>query len=329
MAMKIGKLSNDELKKYILDNINLSRKEVINGAGIGADTAVMDFEGNLVVASTDPITATGKNIGSLAINIACNDIACQGAEPIGVLISALIPPSADLEDLKVIIQDAQVQCKKLNVDIVGGHTEVTDVVKQIVLTTTALGKLNKDLKMDCSKINSSDIIAISKDIAIEGTSILYTEKRKELEDLLSLREKEELESYIDLLSVLPESKIAMKHGVKFMHDVTEGGIYGALVETAKFIGKNIEVEKDLIPIKTSSKKIVDYFKIDPYRLISSGSMIFILAEENFKKFKRECCDNKIKITKIGHIKDGENLTIISDKVETLKEVNRDELYKAL
>ena len=70
--MKIGKLSNDELQQIIFRHLKSVRKEVLISPGIGEDCAVVDMgSGNLVI-STDPITGTAKNIGKLAVHIACN-----------------------------------------------------------------------------------------------------------------------------------------------------------------------------------------------------------------------------------------------------------------
>lgn len=55
------------------------------------------------------------------------------------------------------------------------------------------------------------------------------------------------------LSVLREAKIAVDFNVKYMHDVTEGGIYGALWECSEAIGKGIEVDNIKIPVKDVTK----------------------------------------------------------------------------
>ncbi|MDO5040785.1 MAG: AIR synthase related protein [Peptoniphilus sp.] len=328
--MKIGKLTNEQLKEYIFKNIDLKRKEVLHGGGVGADTAVMDFGGDLIVASTDPITGADKNLGILSINVAINDVVSQGADPVGVLLSVLIPPDVELNRLKEIIVEANEECNKLNLDIIGGHTEVTDAVNRIIITATAIGRVQREDLPDYTKIEEGDIVAISKHIAIEGSSIIYSNKKDELKSILTESEIDELEHSINLLSVLEEAAISVKYGVKHMHDITEGGVYGALTETSKLIEKNIVINKNDIPVKTSTLKIAQHFNLDVHRLISSGSMIFIMPEKNFDDFKEECQSRDILITKIGEIKEGENLTVVSDEGEiVLSEISPDELYRLL
>ena len=237
--MDIGKVSNNDLEKYVFKNINSHRKEVLTKSSIGIDTAVLDFNGDLIVTSVDPITGANKNLGYLAINISVNDVSCQGADPVGVLISILLPAESKLEDLNKIMEDADRACRQNNLEIIGGHTEVTDAVNKIVLTTTVIARVNKNKMPDISSIKVGDVIAVSKDIGLEGTSIILEEKGNEFLSEDDLR-KESID--IKDLSVLREAKIAVDFNVKYMHDVTEGGIYGALWECSEAIGKGIEVD---------------------------------------------------------------------------------------
>ena len=52
------------------------------GAGVGEDCAALKLApGETLILSTDPITGTAKDIGSLAMQITLNDLASSGAEP--------------------------------------------------------------------------------------------------------------------------------------------------------------------------------------------------------------------------------------------------------
>ena len=66
------------------------RPEVVLGAGVGEDCAAVKLaEDETLVMSTDPITGTAQDIGTLAIQITANDLASAGAEPVGVLLYCL------------------------------------------------------------------------------------------------------------------------------------------------------------------------------------------------------------------------------------------------
>lgn len=69
---------------------------------------------------------------------------------------------------------------------------------------------------------------MTKWAGLEGSAIIAAEKRDVLEQTLPAHLIDTAESFLKHISVVPEAKIAMQHGVHAMHDVTEGGIFGAL-----------------------------------------------------------------------------------------------------
>lgn len=329
LILEIGKLKTELLEKYIFNNLSSNREEVIIKSGTGLDNAVMDFGGDLIVASTDPITGASKNIGSLAINVSVNDVSCQGADPVGVLMTVLIPPSATLEDLKEIVEDANKTAKKLNVDIIGGHTEITDAVNKILISTTVLGRVDKKVMPDPKSIKAGDVVAVSKYLGIEGTSIIAHDK-DEVSEILREEELKFAKSLADDISVLKEARLATKYGVKHMHDITEGGLYGALWETGVALGHGLRAYYEEIPLLDETKKIAEFYGLDPMRLISSGSMLMIFDKDKFIDFKYEADKRGIKITKIGEVIDDKiTEVIVGDEVISLSEPGSDELYKVV
>lgn len=326
--MNVGKISNEDLKKYVFDNLHGRRSEVINGPNVGMDTSVIDFDGDLIVLSMDPITGTTKDIGKLSINISCNDVSCERAEPVGVLMTILLPPKATLEELEQIVRQADIECEKLNLEIIGGHTEVTNAVNQIVVVTTVVGKLKKEDIPKRDEIKSGDIVIVSKYIGIEGTSIIYNENKNELSKIFNNDEIIEIEEMGNVISVLEESKIAKKYNIKHLHDITEGGILGAVWETANALDKKIVIDLNLIPVKNTSKKIAKYYNIDIYRLISSGSMLMIIDKKDFENYRLDCLNKNILISKIGKVYNGDGSYLTEDNKEIEIEAPLgDELYK--
>ena len=79
--MKTGKVPESVLKRSIIKQIRTKRPEIIMGAAVGEDCAAIQLkDGEVYVTSTDPITGTSHEIGSLAIHVTANDIASAGAE---------------------------------------------------------------------------------------------------------------------------------------------------------------------------------------------------------------------------------------------------------
>ena len=327
--MEIGKLPNDVLEKIVFNNIKNKRKEVLVGSGIGEDNAIIDFGEEVCIMSTDPITGATKDIGKLAIHISCNDVASSGAEPIGVLLTILAPPNTTEEDIKLIMNEAGEASRELNVEIMGGHTEITDAVNRIVISTTVVGKQKKKNMIDTSKVSVGDKVLITKYAAIEGTSILAKELEDYLENKLAKDKIIEAQNMGKLVSVVKEGIILGEIGVNYMHDITEGGILGAVWEGAIAVNKGIKIYEELIPIKEVTKEIASILDIDPYRLISSGSMLVIAKEEKISEIQRKLSEEGINITVIGEIIDEGIYMDRNEKVEEILPPGSDELYKAL
>lgn len=143
--MQIGKVPENVLKRSVFKQIKLKRDEVLIHPGVGEDCSVLELApGEVFVLSTDPITGAASDIGTLAVRVTANDLASAGAEPVGILLSILLPQDAQEADLKSLMREIESACEPLNIEVIGGHTEVTPVVNQPVVTVTGVGKVKKD-----------------------------------------------------------------------------------------------------------------------------------------------------------------------------------------
>ncbi|MFO7886899.1 MAG: AIR synthase family protein [Eubacteriales bacterium] len=329
--MEVGKLPNKLLEEIIISNIKTRRDEVIERAGVGKDCAVIDYGNKYCVISSDPITGATKNIGKIAVNVACNDIGAAGAEPNALLMTILAPKGTDQDEIEEIMKEANEAADLINVEIVGGHTEITDAVNKMVLSLTALGIRDKNINSE--PIKSGDLLLISKEIGIEGTSIIYSENTKELDKELfndSQLSSKKVKGYVNKLSVVKEGVICGKLGSKYMHDITEGGVYGAVWEAYKANGLGILVNEENIPLSIETKSVCNYYKIDPYRLISSGAMLIIANKDNSYKMIEKLKEEGITLKIIGEIIDEKKcLTQKNQKITEIQEPSSDELYKVV
>lgn len=99
--------------------------DTLIGPGIGCDAAAIDLgDGRVLVAASDPITFASDNVGSLAVHVNANDIACTGMVAKWFLCTVLAPPDTTPERLKVVFDDINNACISLGITVIGGHTEV-------------------------------------------------------------------------------------------------------------------------------------------------------------------------------------------------------------
>ena len=323
--MQVGKLDWEDLRQLIQNHRSVNREDVRIKSGVGEDCSVINFGSHECIVSTDPITGADKNMGRLAVHINCNDIASCGVEPIGLLVTILAPESATLEEISQVMAEIDEETRKLNVEILGGHTEVTKAVNKLIVSCTAIGKAVASKAVATSGAKLGDSLIVTKNLCLEGSSILANEYEGKAAEVLSSEEIAEAKAYIDNISVVREGVLAGKFGVNAMHDITEGGVLGALWEMAEASEKGFSVYEYTMPITEISRKLCSNFKIDPLKFISSGSML--ISAENGEALVKELSENGIKATIIGKVTE-KNGVMINEKGEELQVAppERDELF---
>lgn len=269
--MRIGKLENRELESLILSKFKHVRPEALTVPRVGEDCAALDVQGDLTVLSMDPITSAGdRSLGLLSVHVNCNDAICMGAEPVGLLVTLLLPTEYPTEGIGRIADDLSAAAQAAHVDVLGGHTEYTDAVTRPITCTAVVARMPKDRKLP--GLHIGDALVMTKTAALEGTAILATEQADKLA-CLSPALLQEAEGYLKRLSVVPEGRIALQNGAHAMHDVTEGGVLGAAWEICYADGLGLVLDRDAIPVTDATRSIAAAAGVDPLRLLGSGSLL--------------------------------------------------------
>jgi len=326
--MDIGKVPNSILEKIVFKNLRRGRSEVIIRPGIGEDCSAIDFGEYTCVLSSDPITGAAKEIGRLAVHICCNDVASCGVEPIGLLVTVLCPPEASEQELEMIMKQLSESAASINVDILGGHTEITTAVTRFVITCTAVGRCMRDKLITTSGAKAGDYLIMTKHAGLEGASIIAHEKEGELIDELGTEAVNRAKGFIHDISVVRDGIEAADFGANAMHDVTEGGILGAVWEMCEASGNGADIYVDKIPVDTVTKQICDFYSIDPLKLISSGSML--ISAPDGEGMVKHLKNSGIQATIIGRLNNtGKKMMISGDKAVIIPPPAPDELYKVV
>ena len=80
-----------------------------SGGGPARDSALLDVPAGRIALTTDsyvvqPLFFPGGNIGDLAVNGTINDLACSGAQPIGLTAGFILEEGLELEVLGAVAQ---------------------------------------------------------------------------------------------------------------------------------------------------------------------------------------------------------------------------------
>ncbi|WP_408069832.1 AIR synthase related protein [Butyrivibrio sp. JL13D10] len=289
--MRIGKVTESVLKRSVLKIIKSdSNKE---SAAAKSDCAYsIDENGQKTLSSVAVFTVNSADAGYYAVHNAANNIFCMGGIPTMAVISILLPETAEEAELKKIMKSAVRAANDLNIAIDGGHTEVSLAVNKVVITVTVVGKevfpikegvLSKDIACDNKKIPSTRVrkdfdIVMTKWTGLEGTAILAEICREKLAERLPDYMLRQAEEFKERISVKNDSQLAIEAGACYLHDVSMGGIFAALWEIAQRAGCGLEVDLKKIPIKQETIEITNYLGINPYQLVSGGSLLMLTAD---------------------------------------------------
>lgn len=324
--MRNGKISENVLKRSVLKKIKTHREEVTDGAGIGKDCAVLSFgEGYDTVLSTTPVAAPAEDISTYAIHMALNNIAVAGAEPVGIMLTLMLPEQTEESELQTVMERAEDICRGCMAEIIGGHTEILPGITVPIMTVTAVGKRCSAGIDSLRGVKPGQDIVVSKWIGLEGTIRLARERKEELCTRYPVRMIEEAVAYDRYLSIIPEAATAMKSGVCGMHDVSRGGVFGALWELAEKAGVGLEIDLKKIPVRQVTIEICEFYGLNPYELLSGGCLI--MATDDGEGLVAALERENIPAAVVGRTTDGNDRVIYNeDEKRYLDRPKTDQIY---
>jgi hydrogenase expression/formation protein HypE len=286
-------------------------------------------KGRFLVASSDPITGATSRIGDYAVNVSGNDVATTGMMPRLLNVVALFPRKFKKKTIEEAISDIEKKTKELGATLVGTHIQTIRDLERPILTVTAVGSGDKFVTL--SNARAGDRILFTKTAGLEGTSILsqIPSIRNIVGESTGLRGA----ALVTKISIAKEAKLAFDTGlVHAMHDVTEGGVLGAIYEMSLASRNGFWLLADKVPIDEATWNISERLDIDPLKLIGSGSLIIACPANSSAKVIRKLESNGIRCTEVGRfvpLRQG-RLVQRNGKIERLSEDSiREELWDLL
>lgn len=324
---RAGKLDQRSLEGLVLKYVGAKRGDVLLGPSFGEDAGVVGVKGNQLVLSCDPITGARRKIGWLSVHINANDVAVTGAVPRWFSSCVLVPKNFDSIVLSSIMKDIHAAAISLNVSIVTGHTEVTPGLDYPIVTGFLAGLVEKGKFVSSGGAQPGDMILMTKTAGIEGTAVLAHDAEKRLERRVAKNLLNRAANYYRKISVVPEALAIHNSGLATaMHDPTEGGVLGGLVEMAVASRVGFLVREESIPVSTETLAICKALEIDPLKLIGSGTLLATLRKID-KSILRKLEKIGVSACIIGEIKEsGRTIEKKDGTVEIIKGAPSEELW---
>jgi hydrogenase expression/formation protein HypE len=307
----MSKIDQNLINNLFSQKIGYPRKEVLKGPEYGVDCAVVELTDNKVmVMASDPLSYIPrigiKESAYISLHITANDIATAGLLPQYGQFVLNLPSSVSKLDLEEYWSFISEFAHEIGVHITGGHTgwdasNHTTIAGGVTLFATGE---KKDIMLS-SQAEVNDVLLMTKSAGIISTSILgmsfpnYVEQHLGADVLLKLSQN------IWNISVLPESKIIQEintksSGIHAMHDVTEGGVLGAIYEFATASNLGAKVFSEQIHVEEEISLAAKLFELDPREIIGAGCMLIACKDDVKDEVVVKLAKSNIRCTEIGH-----------------------------
>jgi hydrogenase maturation factor len=177
---------------------------------------------------------------------------------------------------------------------------------------------------------------MTKDCAVEATAIAARMFPKRLAERLDDQQIARARSWLDQVSVVAECRAAVRigvrdRGVSAMHDATEGGLAGGLVEMARATGHDLRVSAEKVLLSPEATAACAAFGIDPLWTLSEGTLILTVRPRWALQVMEAIAEEGVAVQEIGEVMRGSGtlwLTGTDGKVEKIAEPRPDPYWEA-
>ena len=272
-ALKPGKIPGSLLRE-LLATARPPPPELLLPPIYGEDAGVIAVKGGALIAATDPITLTSREVGAHAVVINANDVAVMGARPRWFLCALLMPVGTTESDVRALFEAMHAALDRDDIALVGGHTEVTDAVNQPVVVGQMLGLREDGGFVRTGGVSAGDVILQIGGAPIEGAAVLAMEAGQALDAVpRSVVETAALALREPGISVVEPALLATELGAAAMHDPTEGGLSAGLYELAAASGLALRLDPEAVLWFPPGLQISEALGLDPWGVLASGSLL--------------------------------------------------------
>jgi hydrogenase expression/formation protein HypE len=258
------------------------------------------------VATTDPMSFI-RDIGPKqsafeSVGLIASDLATSGFSPQFALFDLNLPLSMKSSDFRAYWEAVSLECKKLGIAIIGGHTSRFEGLNSTVIgagTMFSFGPEDSYLTSQNGRVG--DKILVTKGAAIAATAILASSFPNFLRKRIGKSSLAKSKAYVKSITTVKDSLVSAKAGAGALHDSTEGGVLSALYELASASKTGMLVDLANIPVSEETREICKAFKIDPYTSLSEGSLVISCKPSKVNRVISALLSSGIKAAVVGEL----------------------------
>lgn len=307
-----GKFGREYLSRVIYSSLGSKRHEVLVGPQFGVDNAIVRIaKGQVLLATADPLSFIPE-LGAhdsawLSVNLLASDLTTGGFSPQYGVFDFNLPPTMTDSDFARYWRSFHLECSRLGMAIIGGHTGRYEGCDYTVIGGGVLFAVAPEGRyLTSAMAHSGDDIIITKGAAVETTAVLTRVFPRTVRKALGSLLFERAWNYLTKVSTVKDALTAASigHGratVTAMHDATEGGVLTAILELASAARLGVEVSLDSIPISQETEEVCKLFGVDPLTSLSEGSLIVACKPEETTSLLKRLRSKRIRSEVIGRL----------------------------
>jgi hydrogenase maturation factor len=320
---RTGKATAELFEQVILRRLGAGDADVLVGPRHGVDVGVVRVADGVAMAlTTDPIfivPAYGwERAAWFAVHILASDASTSGLPLRWMTVDLNLPPEITDDELTALWDAFSRACGDLGIAIVTGHTARYDGCAWPMVggaTCIAMGGAGDYVTPTMAR--PGDLVVVTKGAAIEATALFAATFPDRLSGGVGADIVRAGDALFEQMTVVPEARIASAFGLRddgvtSMHDATEGGVLGGLLEVAMASGTGMRIELDTIPVRPEVRAICDHVGIDPYTSISEGTLIATVVADRALAFVQALSREGIDAAIVGEIRDPSQGRVLVD-----------------
>jgi hydrogenase expression/formation protein HypE len=287
---RTGKATAELFEQVILRRLGAADPDVLVGPKHGVDVGVVQVaDGVAMAVTTDPVfvvPAYGwERAAWFAVHILASDASTSGLPLRWMAVDLNLPPDLTDENLTALWDAFSRACGALGIAVVTGHTARYDgCAWPMVGGATCMAVGPADAFVTPTMARPGDRVVVTKGAAIEATALFAATFPDRLATGVGADVVRRADALFEQMTVVPEARIAAAfglrgRGVTSMHDATEGGVLGGLLEVAIASEVGMRIALDAIPVRPEVRAVCDHVGIDPYTSISEGTLITTVRSE--------------------------------------------------
>jgi hydrogenase expression/formation protein HypE len=314
-----GKVDGAFFDEHIYPHLGAEREEVAVGPQHGVDFGVVDLDDRSLVVATDPISVLPElgfeRAGRFAFEVVCADVAVSGLPPAYLSLDFTLPPSMTDAEFASFWQAFDREARDLGASVVAGHTARYEGCSfPWVGGATVMGVGNRDEIVRPDGARPGDALLLTTGPAVEAVGLLTTLFGDEM-DLPESTLDTARERLDDARAVRDALAAAAAGPVTAMHDVTEGGLRGALCEMTASTGVRFDIDRERVPMRPGVEPVCEYLDIDPWAATSAGSLLIAVDSSGVDPVLDALESRETTAAVVGEVSAGSGAYVDGERIE--------------